>query len=1085
MPLIKDQVRQKNYKNYEPELQLKQDTSKQLFSDPKEIWDIQPICEGDNLTSENETEPEEIHLSNIRKKSSPKIQPAEIYFDKKLNKKNVTFEEADCICDGDFLEVSSLENEYSDYEEFIEHGRVICSNIEKERARPLTANPERFYRQVRRDILLEPHTCSHRPSTTPINLRSDYETELPCRVRRSTLKCRCKNGISYPRSEHLPQFYGDSYDCCCPVGESTKAHLPLKTVQLPEQKVKSRRQRDFVHQVFHTSVLQNPYLKEDRCYDDEGACEHACGKAKKILHNYEEMPAVDEQQEYFSDSTYKVPYSKMLKVVPPSFAKIPEKSESKGDTPAEWIFGPKKLISSDLNEKLINEVHPRKILKMRSRRTRMNKIKNGWKKAIVHTVREGSRNERVGLIVMGPKGPEFYSRASRKSQGYIPFRKTRSFPEGPTESYDPLINQECEKICASSSEPGARAFLKNEEPLPFEESKLEEKIAAFSKNVDEIVKTTEDKFLKKLVNDEGKDVDPLPPPSSTPSKPSTVNNDIFKKAEAEGLQADEKEHKSVEELLKMDYPPFHLLPFEALSPQVPKPLKIKDSSESNRGKSMAQNLNEQAKHYKPNQNEDKTKELEQKYPTRKKSKESIEANLSLWGMKPENGKESKDNAESGKNREEKSSKISKDEESQTGSVKSSEQININKQRRKKYFESTTSKTLSTYYSRLEDRSSAGDAKTKSTRNQFEENSETGSELKGKEERKSLSDAFQDLVNNGCAISEKESENLQNLFRQLESKHEIHEEASSSSTSSGKVRDNSPSSAENDVTRKAEDKENENSFEDKRKDEKRKYRNRFRKEGHAKGDWSDEYRKSQRKDSESCDVYPGNGKKISRLKDFKGSGDEVTGRKKSGRKSEGKIKKRFLTLEEKMKIIREALPSITAENEATHLKQLKKYIHRFIDRAEHRTSSSSETKMKNKKNIKNKLKDSSSTDSSEVKGEAKRIIDIVSNPFKKIASDMTINIAKTLTDALVQESSTKSPKNISISTKIHKDSENESEENSLPCCTTIGSDRYEETEPTYLRQLKKMRNDHLSNIVMEVKRLNEVLRFLDRWNRLKF
>lgn len=380
-----------------------------------------------------------------------------------------------------------------------------------------------------------------------------------------------------------------------------------------------------------------------------------------------------------------------------------------------------------------------------------------------------------------------------------------------------------------------------------------------------------------------------------------------------------QEQKRVEELLKMEYPPFHLLPFEALTPQVPKPLKIKESKDSteltpDRNKSMAETLNEQAKHYKSNQNEDKIKEKVQKSPTAKiskeskESKESMEANLRLWGMKPEDVKENKDNAEPNKNREEKSSKIPKDEESQTGSVKSSEQININKQRRKKYYESTTSKTLSTYYSRFEDRSSVGDAKAKSPRNQFEENSETGSEMKEKEERKILSDALQDLVNNGCAISEKASENLQNLLHQIGSKNEIQSgEASSSSTSSEKVRDNSPSSGENDVTRKAEDKENENKFKDKRKDEKRKYRNRFRKEGHARGDWSDEYRKSHRKGSESCDVYPGNGKKISRLKDFKDTGGEGNGRKKSGRKPDGKMKKNILSLEEKMKIIREALP----------------------------------------------------------------------------------------------------------------------------------------------------------------------------------
>lgn len=130
-------------------------------------------------------------------------------------------------------------------------------------------------------------------------------------------------------------------------------------------------------------------------------------------------------------------------------------------------------------------------------------------------------------------------------------------------------------------------------------------------------------------------------------------------------------------------------------------------------------------------------------------------------------------------------------------------------------------------------------------------------------------------------------------------------------------------------------------------------------------------------------------------------------------------------------------SLAAENEATHLKQLKKYILQFIKRAEHRNSSSSEITKPDRK-MKMKIKDTSSTDGSEVKVEAKKIIEIVSNPLRKIASDMTINIAKTLTDVLVQESSTKSPKNISTSTKFHKDTENETEENSLPYCTTMGS-----------------------------------------------
>lgn len=256
-------------------------------------------------------------------------------------------------------------------------------------------------------------------------------------------------------------------------------------------------------------------------------------------------------------------------------------------------------------------------------------------------------------------------------------------------------------------------------------------------------------------------------------------------------------------------------------------------------------------------------------------------------MKSENSKETNDNGEFCKPSEEKS-KQSKDEGSQAGSVKSNEQININKQRRKKYYEATTSKTLSTFY-----RAENVNPNTKKY-----EDSETGSELKNEDgNQKLIENAFRDLVNNGRAISEKASEDLQNLFRGLENLENSQREESSSCGSSEKIRGDS------EIARKAEDTENESNFRDKRK-----FRNRFRKEEHARGDWTDDYNgKSQGKSLESREdgfSKKSVNKKVSKLKEFKDDSDEVKVRKKPGRKlAEGRITK----LENKMKFLREVLP----------------------------------------------------------------------------------------------------------------------------------------------------------------------------------
>lgn len=118
-------------------------------------------------------------------------------------------------------------------------------------------------------------------------------------------------------------------------------------------------------------------------------------------------------------------------------------------------------------------------------------------------------------------------------------------------------------------------------------------------------------------------------------------------------------------------------------------------------------------------------------------------------------------------------------------------------------------------------------------------------------------------------------------------------------------------------------------------------------------------------------------------------------------------------------------SIAAENEAAHLKQLKKYIDRFIERVEASTS----TECQKQKQNRYVSKDSVSTDSSEVRVDARKILDIVNNPFKTISSDVTINIAKKLTDALVQEKTSKDIR--THSSKPRKNLELETDEDRFP------------------------------------------------------
>lgn len=215
--------------------------------------------------------------------------------------------------------------------------------------------------------MLEPHTCLQRPMLTPVKIHPDFQHDMPCRMKRFTSKrCSCDSRKILKSKQSLP-YYENEYEY----------DLSAEKNCVP---------RDHVHQIYHTSVYHNPCLKEETCfYPDEYEHIYTGKGEKKVLYNYEELPSVDEQQERFGSSTYRMPYSKCVDVIPAN-NKI-SKKKSDGiieDSPAEYIYQPKETITADLNKKLPRKIYSPKVSKMRSRRTRLNRIKEGWKKAVVH-----------------------------------------------------------------------------------------------------------------------------------------------------------------------------------------------------------------------------------------------------------------------------------------------------------------------------------------------------------------------------------------------------------------------------------------------------------------------------------------------------------------------------------------------------------------------------------------------------------------------------------------------------------------------------------------------------------------------------
>ncbi|KAL0276771.1 UNVERIFIED_CONTAM: hypothetical protein PYX00_004271 [Menopon gallinae] len=897
MRSAQDQFRQKSRKICESQLHIKEDVSKQLNADPKDLWQIKLVCEGEKSASGNDTDVEE----NVRVKSS---KCRERYFGEEETRKQCSHhkrlvqysprgytsaEEEERCCKGEHC--------CGGYE--VAEGRCCGKHAQAHRmCEGRSRQAEKSRRWMSREEY-EPRRMSPK-GKCPNRGRSGYDC--------GDLMHRCEEWCSRYRQEE-------------PRGGCERSQ-PAPVDKLIYSK-------PYTH-VHHKSP--EPKWKK------EGSCHQRPQQTAKVLDSYEELPAVDESQEPQSDVTYKPPsYTKFSKTGDSETEKEMEKRKS--ERSPTWL-----LCDRSLNTPVPYGVISSRTVKKRSRRTRMNRSRDiKWKKALIHPVVEGSKKEMVGVMVWGQSGPEYYSKITNKKG--IPFRKSRSFPEDTAKSYDLPLGLDLKEVFCGS-DPGRKLRT------PETDTKIEESIAKLDKNLEEIVKNSQEKFMQSLAKDHFQES----------KKPETSKEGGEGNAEV-----------------------VRLMPYELLSSRAPKSMERGVFAFNVESKMVADNLNERAKQFRMGEKDTLT-DLEMKFPAKPLEKEKAEANLALWGMNMQKQQKAGGEGDGGSIVRQSAERKAAEEITDADMEKLSEEMH--RERRKKYHETAVAV--------LEAEKAL--AKKKATQSSGE-----------------LFDLFRNLVKDGCAITEKESENLQKI---LVNASRNGDEASTTEVESSC-----------DTYR-----------------EMKKWR-----------------RKSSRKGSDEC-VSDGVSKKHSRTR----RGEE-----------EGQRKKRHANLEKmKLKMIREALPSMAAENEAAHLRQLKKYIHRFIDEVEHKISSSSEMRRR----AKPKNRDSSSSESGEVKVDAKKLIDLVSNPFRRITSDMTIDMAKKLTDALVQENSYKSSKK-AVSSKTRKNSDG-TEDASIPCPSTSGSDRDEELEPAYLEGLKKIRNTHLSNIIVEVRRLKELLRFLDRCNRLK-
>lgn len=324
-------------------------------------------------------------------------------------------------------------------------------------------------------------------------------------------------------------------------------------------------------------------------------------------------------------------------------------------------------------------------------------------------------------------------------------------------------------------------------------------------------------------------------------------------------------------------------------------------------------LNEQAKKYKEKQLNlrekensiiDSLKELQEKFPTNEVSVCSVKTNEVAWGKKSEQSFEVTESLdceneqlnsmnrknEKSNQKQEANEKILKEDMRLRETDQYDQQQTVNKQKSRKYFE-TIEEASVTFEKDGEDAPSRSVSPSKSSRktsskwpdpcNGIKENKNLMEETDSK-----ISQMFRDLVENGCAISKGEFENLQTAFNHSAYNEDLSSNRGTSEVSSTELM--ALHEQEQNVSPPSTIEESE--LRDKKLDKK----NNYHEESKSKKN-----KKLNNGDEESFVEEEGN-KKISKSKSHS--------EQKSIKKllSKGKIKKKS-GLEDRMKRLREALP----------------------------------------------------------------------------------------------------------------------------------------------------------------------------------
>lgn len=384
------------------------------MSFPKEIWEIS--CEEELLTSGNDTDEEENffeepngyqnEIAETRRQVNPNW--------KKVSK-NVRFEGPESNYLHDLSETSSMENEladggcgHEDRRRFLgpeltkmkEHSRMnhkpkwrTVDYYDKKYDRRPKSTPEKSSGYFEGNVERRPGTFG------------EYGEEIEQRHRMKRKEHRCGRtqpdvDIDYicgdvnrkPRykfeysDEMRRQHHGDCCNYRSMVDEGRKKnYLKSKSVQKHFCHVKDSLDNTIskgYKKPYSNRMVQDkkfdtfPYhsVADHYCHSDEY---HEHTKSKKKI-----LEAVQEQQEHFSDSTYKLSCPKFSNHTIPN-----DLIEFTGMRPSEKLTNSSRSDCMYWNGKNYGDkmFQPHRLHKMRSRRTRMNRLKNGWKKAFVQT----------------------------------------------------------------------------------------------------------------------------------------------------------------------------------------------------------------------------------------------------------------------------------------------------------------------------------------------------------------------------------------------------------------------------------------------------------------------------------------------------------------------------------------------------------------------------------------------------------------------------------------------------------------------------------------------------------------------------